>query len=194
MDRIIQLVAEHTKLSIEEVVSHGRKHAAKRNIAYWLCQRIAGIGPTRIAPTFNLLSASTVSAGEALHREKMSQNRTLLRFSKKLADKVMEFCPELPMKDPYKPRERINDSRGNYEQEIGLNECHNLWCSVLLQAIIDATNSHLSGGRKNNRVELDRIYARSWLLRGGPWFKAVCEFAGMDHDYVHKNVCELLDA
>lgn len=56
-----------------------------------------------------------------------------------------------------------------------------LWNAVIVRAIEDAIGNHYAGDYGFNRD-----LAINWLERGGKDFRNVCEYAGLQPDYVQR--------
>jgi hypothetical protein len=54
---------------------------------------------------------------------------------------------------------------------------HQLWCAVIQQAIIDATEP-LSTTKAS--IRLDQLRSRDWLTKPNKDFNAICALAGME--------------
>ena len=67
-----------------------------------------------------------------------------------------------------------------------------LWCAVIGRALNDALHTV---GAATGEVQRDRIRdeAREWFLRNGGDFRAACESAGYDPDYLRHRFLKLMD-
>jgi len=64
-----------------------------------------------------------------------------------------------------------------------------LWVAVLETAIEDM----FCGRVINAGCMIDADQARHFLMRGGPWFRQVCDMAGVSPAWVHRKVGEALE-
>ena len=74
-----------------------------------------------------------------------------------------------------------------------------LWVAVLCRAVLDACKGppKLNMGRvanipHKNQYTYDRDQARHFFLKGGKYFKEVCEMAGRDPDYVQAKIRKVI--
>ena len=61
-----------------------------------------------------------------------------------------------------------------------------LFCSVLLQAFLDATGNAHANGRNNPLTTAVQAGVRYWLLNDNIDFPEVCEYAGFDASAVRR--------
>lgn len=65
--------------------------------------------------------------------------------------------------------------------ETTIDGCRQLWCAVLMRAVMDALSPNPYSD-VDRRAKRDAI---SWLDGGGRDFKQVCTLAGLDPEAVH---------
>jgi len=68
-----------------------------------------------------------------------------------------------------------------------------LWCAVIGRALNDALDVAASASEANDRLRI-REEARSWIVRNGLEFRAACESAGYDPDYLRARFLALMAA
>jgi hypothetical protein len=68
-----------------------------------------------------------------------------------------------------------------------------LWCAVLDRALQDAMDriATVSGPVERQKLRED---ARDWFLRNGRDFRAACESAGYDPDYLRTRILSMISA
>ena len=66
-----------------------------------------------------------------------------------------------------------------------------LWCAVLDRAMQDALDRIATVSGANERQKL-RQEARDWFFRNGDDFRAACESAGYDPDYLRSRVLSMI--
>lgn len=66
-----------------------------------------------------------------------------------------------------------------------------LWCAVIGRAVQDATDhiASVSGPSERQRIRDD---ARAWIMRNGSEFRAACESAGYDPDYLRTRILSMM--
>lgn len=75
------------------------------------------------------------------------------------------------------------------ETEEG-NHDRALWCAVLRQAVIDATQMPSATAPK--RVHAEKRQARAWLTKNSEDFRDVCHLAGMDPEAVREHAVRVI--
>ena len=84
------------------------------------------------------------------------------------------------------------------EDNIAMPE-RDLWIAILYRAVVDACkdapqldmNSRANIPHKN-QYTYDRDQARHFFLKGGSYFRDVCEFAGRNHIYVQQKMRKMI--
>jgi hypothetical protein len=66
-----------------------------------------------------------------------------------------------------------------------------LWCAVLDRAMQDAMDRIATVSGPHERQKL-RQEAREWFLRNGDDFRAACESAGYDPDYLRSRILSMI--
>ncbi len=66
-----------------------------------------------------------------------------------------------------------------------------LWCAVLDRAMQDAMDRIATVSGPHERQKL-RQEARDWFLRNGQDFRAACESAGYDPDYLRSRILAMI--
>lgn len=66
-----------------------------------------------------------------------------------------------------------------------------LWCAVINRALQDAVDriATVSGPVQRRKIRED---AREWFVRNGREFRAACESAGYDPDYLRSRILSLI--
>jgi hypothetical protein len=66
-----------------------------------------------------------------------------------------------------------------------------LWCAVIDRAMHDALDriATVSGAAERHKIRDD---ARAWFRRNGREFRAACEMAGFDPDYLRTRILTLI--
>lgn len=66
-----------------------------------------------------------------------------------------------------------------------------LWCAVVDRAMQDAMDRIATVSGPHERLRL-REEARQWFLRNGDDFRAACESAGYDPDYLRSRILSMI--
>jgi hypothetical protein len=67
-----------------------------------------------------------------------------------------------------------------------------LWCAVIGRALNDALDAVSAASGASDRMRI-REEARTWFMRNGQEFRAACESAGYDPDYLRSRFLKLME-
>jgi len=82
---------------------------------------------------------------------------------------------------------------GDHDGGMGAHSAERqLWCAVIERALHDAMNqiATVSGPSERRTICQD---ARNWFAGNGGEFRAACEAAGYDPDYLRSHILSLID-
>jgi hypothetical protein len=78
------------------------------------------------------------------------------------------------------------------EHRNGQSPERQLWCAVIGRALQDALDHAATVSSPNERQNV-RDEARAWFLRNGNDFRAACESAGYDPDYLRSRIVSMFE-
>ncbi len=90
------------------------------------------------------------------------------------------------MRNIEKENKLINDFISNYsilETNEEIRVYREVWRSVILQAILDATSNSIK-----KKTKIQKIKALKWLEGDSPDFLEACCYAGFDPEYIQKRI------